>query len=59
MTRRQRIGGVKDTSWLHIMVLAAINGFLGVALGAFAAHSLDTYFSDKPRLEANFKTGVQ
>lgn len=41
------------------MVLAAINGFLGVALGAFAAHSLANYFSDKPRLEANFKTGVQ
>ena len=41
------------------MVLAAINGFLGVALGAFAAHSLTAYFSDKPRLEANFKTGVQ
>jgi uncharacterized membrane protein YgdD (TMEM256/DUF423 family) len=40
-------------------VLAAINGFLGVALGAFAAHSLAAYFSDKPRLEANFKTGVQ
>ena len=41
------------------IVLAAINGFLGVALGAFAAHSLAAYFSDKPRLEANFKTGVQ
>lgn len=41
------------------IVLAAINGFLGVALGAFAAHSLADYFSDKPRLEANFKTGVQ
>ena len=41
------------------IVLAAINGFLGVALGAFAAHSLTAYFSDKPRLEANFKTGVQ
>ncbi len=41
------------------VLLAAVNGFLGVALGAFAAHSLATYFSDKPRLEANFKTGVQ
>lgn len=41
------------------IVLAAINGFLGVALGAFAAHSLAAYFSDKPRLEANFKTAVQ
>jgi len=41
------------------IVIAAINGFLGVALGAFAAHSLAAYFSDKPRLEANFKTGVQ
>jgi uncharacterized membrane protein YgdD (TMEM256/DUF423 family) len=41
------------------IVLAAINGFLGVALGAFAAHSLAAYFTDKPRLEANFKTGVQ
>lgn len=41
------------------IVLAAINGFLGVALGAFAAHSLAAYFNDKPRLEANFKTAVQ
>jgi len=41
------------------VLLAAVNGFLGVALGAFAAHGLATYFSDKPRLEANFKTGVQ
>ncbi|MCA0456936.1 MAG: DUF423 domain-containing protein [Chloroflexi bacterium] len=41
------------------IVIAAINGFLGVALGAFAAHSLANHFSDKPRLEANFKTGVQ
>jgi len=41
------------------MVLGAINGFIGVALGAFAAHSLAAYFNDKPRLEANFKTGVQ
>ena len=41
------------------IVLAAINGFLSVALGAFAAHSLAAYFTDKPRLEANFKTGVQ
>lgn len=40
-------------------VIAAIAGFLGVALGAFAAHSLAAYFQDKPRLEANFKTGVQ
>lgn len=41
------------------VLLAAVNGFLGVALGAFAAHRLAAYFSDKPRLEANFKTGVQ
>lgn len=41
------------------MLLAAVNGFLGVALGAFAAHSLEAYFADKPRLESNFKTGVQ
>lgn len=41
------------------VLLAAVNGFLGVTLGAFAAHSLAAYFSDKPRLEANFKTGVQ
>jgi uncharacterized membrane protein YgdD (TMEM256/DUF423 family) len=40
-------------------VLAAITGFLGVALGAFGAHSLSAYFKDKPHLEANFKTGVQ
>lgn len=41
------------------IVIASIAGFLGVALGAFAAHSLAAYFQDKPKLEASFKTGVQ
>jgi uncharacterized membrane protein YgdD (TMEM256/DUF423 family) len=41
------------------MPLAALFGFLGVALGAFGAHSLSAYFADKPNREANFRTGVQ
>ncbi len=41
------------------VALASLFGFLGVALGAFGAHRLSAYFSDKPRLEANFRTGVQ
>jgi uncharacterized membrane protein YgdD (TMEM256/DUF423 family) len=40
-------------------VLASIAGFLGVALGAFGAHSLSAYFKKYPDLEPTFKTGVQ
>jgi len=41
------------------VLLAAVTGFLGVALGAFGAHALAARFKDKPNLEANFKTAVQ
>ncbi len=41
------------------VLLAAVSGFLGVALGAFGAHALTARFKDKPNLEANFKTAVQ
>jgi uncharacterized membrane protein YgdD (TMEM256/DUF423 family) len=39
--------------------LAAIFGFLSVALGAFGAHSLERYFEQHPGREGTFKTGVQ
>jgi len=40
-----------------ILTLAAINGFLAVALGAFAAHGLRSIVS--PELINTFQTGVQ
>jgi uncharacterized membrane protein YgdD (TMEM256/DUF423 family) len=40
-----------------LLVLAAINGFLTVALGAFAAHGLKSMLG--PDLLATFQTGVQ
>jgi uncharacterized membrane protein YgdD (TMEM256/DUF423 family) len=39
------------------LLLAAINGFLAVSLGAFAAHGLRARLS--PDLLATFQTGVQ
>lgn len=45
-----------ESTWI---VLASVMGFLGVALGAFGAHSLSAHFKDKPNLEANYKTAVQ
>lgn len=41
------------------LLLAAIFGFLGVALGAFGAHSLEAFFQAHPEREATFKTAVQ
>ena len=41
------------------VVLASIAGFLGVAIGAFGAHSLSRHFAAHPEAEPNFKTGVQ
>jgi len=41
------------------MVIAAVMGFLGVAIGAFGAHSLTAHFQAHPEVEASFKTGVQ
>jgi uncharacterized membrane protein YgdD (TMEM256/DUF423 family) len=40
-----------------ILTLAAVNGFLAVALGAFAAHGLRNFVS--PDLINTFQTGVQ
>lgn len=40
----------------HFVLLGAINGFLAVALGAFAAHGLEGALS--PRLLEVFETGV-
>ena len=41
------------------VIVAAIMGFLGVAIGAFGAHSLAAHFKANPSAEPNFKTGVQ
>jgi uncharacterized membrane protein YgdD (TMEM256/DUF423 family) len=41
------------------VVLASIAGFLGVAIGAFGAHSLRAHFAAHPEVEPSFKTGVQ
>jgi len=40
-----------------LLVLAAINGFVAVSLGAFAAHGLRSMLG--PDLLATFQTGVQ
>lgn len=44
------------------LVVAAVAGFLGVALGAFGAHGLDTMLKDvenRDRLMENFETGAR
>jgi uncharacterized membrane protein YgdD (TMEM256/DUF423 family) len=41
------------------VILAAILGFTGVALGAFGAHALAPRFQQYPNLENPYKTGVQ
>lgn len=41
------------------VVVASIMGFLGVAIGAFGAHSLAAHFKAHPEVEPSFKTGVQ
>ncbi|MFN8451361.1 MAG: DUF423 domain-containing protein [Anaerolineae bacterium] len=40
-------------------LLAAVFGFLGVALGAFGAHGLTAHFSAHPDLKPTFETAVQ
>jgi uncharacterized membrane protein YgdD (TMEM256/DUF423 family) len=40
------------------VVIAALLGFVGVALGAFGAHGLAAHFKQHPGLENTFKTGV-
>ncbi len=41
------------------IIIGAILGFLGVALGAFGAHALASRWQDAPNLENAYKTGVQ
>jgi uncharacterized membrane protein YgdD (TMEM256/DUF423 family) len=41
------------------VVVASVMGFLGVAIGAFGAHSLGAHFKAHPEVEPSFKTGVQ
>jgi uncharacterized membrane protein YgdD (TMEM256/DUF423 family) len=41
------------------VVVASVMGFLGVAIGAFGAHSLAAHFKAHPESEPSFKTGVQ
>jgi uncharacterized membrane protein YgdD (TMEM256/DUF423 family) len=41
------------------MLMAAIFGALGVALGAFGAHGLRAHFTANPDLEPTFDTAVQ
>lgn len=43
----------------NFVALAAVFGFLGVALGAFGAHGLAAYFTAHPDLESSFHTGTQ
>lgn len=40
------------------LMAACIFGFLAVAIGAFGAHGLEDYFSDKPDLENNYHTAT-
>jgi uncharacterized membrane protein YgdD (TMEM256/DUF423 family) len=41
------------------VILAAIFGATGVALGAFGAHGLSAHFTANPNLESSFDTAVQ
>ena len=41
------------------LVIGAIFGFLGVALGAFGAHGLSSYFAQYPDLQGTYQTAVQ
>ncbi len=43
----------------NFVSLAALFGFLGVALGAFGTHGLAAYFAAHPDLESPFHTGTQ
>ena len=40
------------------LIAASLFGFLAVAIGAFGAHGLSTYFEDHPDLEDNYHTAV-
>lgn len=41
------------------MILAALLGFTGVAIGAFGAHGLNAYFAANPAQEVTFQTAEQ
>jgi uncharacterized membrane protein YgdD (TMEM256/DUF423 family) len=43
----------------NFILLAALFGFVGVALGAFGTHGLAAHFSAYPNLEDTFRTAVQ
>ena len=43
----------------NFVLLAALFGFLGVALGAFGAHGLAAYFAAHPDLQDDFRTATQ
>ena len=40
------------------LMAACIFGFLAVAIGAFGAHGLSSYFNDNPDLEDNYHTAT-
>lgn len=40
------------------LIAASIFGFLAVALGAFGAHSLSSYFDEHPAREDNYRTAT-
>jgi len=40
-------------------IVAAVMGFLAVAIGAFGVHSPSAHFQAHPELESTLKTGVQ
>jgi uncharacterized membrane protein YgdD (TMEM256/DUF423 family) len=42
-----------------LTILAAVFGFLGVALGAFGAHALSARFREQPNLGDSYRTGAQ
>lgn len=42
----------------HWLVIACMFGFLAVAIGAFGAHALDSYFADRPDLADNYDTAT-
>src|SRR5258705_12599414 len=53
---QHRMGSNMESTFV---IVAAIMGFLGVAIGAFGAHSLAAHFKANPNAESSFKTGVQ
>jgi uncharacterized membrane protein YgdD (TMEM256/DUF423 family) len=58
MTLVQRLHHERHNMTTFI-IIGAILGFLGVALGAFGAHALAKRWQDAPNLENAYKSGVQ